>query len=508
MSPEEKKALALKLNEQYKAEFGESLLPEESQSLGAKALRGTAKGLDYFRGLLAAGVTAPVAEAISGKEITAPGTFAKVAKGEAFAPSSADILERLGVEAGPALSEALPGLYSETGEGLALQKGGWADPTARGAAGLALDIATDPTTYIAPGISRLAKGSSEAAKSAAERLALEVAKDSPEELLKKLGKELTSARAKNIALQTANVAVNPFEVATTALGRGVYQGPFLSADVAAAERGAKPLSSAAWKKNIWGTRKGMEKQFGKQAEEALATRGAILDTVGQNVEGIDYNRAFSKAAKIADDVEKAGELSAAKDIRTMANEYKEAGEELMGAGVPEWSQVVETQKQLLSEKLPDSAYKSSGRAKGPIQQARKSMAGGLKKEIELAAEAAIPGGGQALRESNDLLRTLLSSKKAREVVARVEGRRPRLTQLEKYGTLGTALASDQPMKGAAFFGLKKIADLLGGPAITSGVGIGMKSAAQAPLYDELLKRSLINNEMEKVSPWRLMESGQ
>lgn len=47
-----------------------------------------------------------------------------------------------------ALSEKLPGLYNPTGEGWRLQKGGWADPTASGAAGLGLDILEDWSNFI------------------------------------------------------------------------------------------------------------------------------------------------------------------------------------------------------------------------------------------------------------------------------------------------------------------------------------------------------------------------
>lgn len=59
-------------------------------------------------------------------------------------------MERAGVGELAKLSDALP-IYNETGEGPALQRGGWADPTLRGAIGLALDIGLDPTTYLTAG---------------------------------------------------------------------------------------------------------------------------------------------------------------------------------------------------------------------------------------------------------------------------------------------------------------------------------------------------------------------
>lgn len=63
------------------------------------------------------------------------------------APTGKDIAQKLGV-GDKSLSDAYPGLYSETGEGLPLKKGGFLDPTASGAAGLGVDVATDWTNLI------------------------------------------------------------------------------------------------------------------------------------------------------------------------------------------------------------------------------------------------------------------------------------------------------------------------------------------------------------------------
>jgi hypothetical protein len=85
-----------------------------------------------------------------------------VLKGEA--PSSSEIMEKLGVKEMGSLSDAFPELYSETGKGLPLQKGGMFDPTTRGALGFAGDIVTDPLTYLA-GAGVAAKGAEAASES-------------------------------------------------------------------------------------------------------------------------------------------------------------------------------------------------------------------------------------------------------------------------------------------------------------------------------------------------------
>lgn len=80
----------------------------------------------------------------------APGTYARTF-GDAGAPTGKEVLEAAGMER-TALSEKLPGLFSETGdEWLKFKKGGALDITDTGAAGLGLEIATSPSTYMGVG---------------------------------------------------------------------------------------------------------------------------------------------------------------------------------------------------------------------------------------------------------------------------------------------------------------------------------------------------------------------
>lgn len=73
-------------------------------------------------------------------------------------PEAKDIAARGGVPL-TALSEKIPGIYSETGEGAKLKKGGFFDPTAAGMAGLGIDLATPvPGVGEIKGFGRLAGG--------------------------------------------------------------------------------------------------------------------------------------------------------------------------------------------------------------------------------------------------------------------------------------------------------------------------------------------------------------
>lgn len=68
-----------------------------------------------------------------------------------FAPTGKEIAQKAGFSE-KTLSEAVPGLYNESGEGWRLKKGGILDPTASGAAGLGVDILADPTALLTGGV--------------------------------------------------------------------------------------------------------------------------------------------------------------------------------------------------------------------------------------------------------------------------------------------------------------------------------------------------------------------
>jgi hypothetical protein len=63
----------------------------------------------------------------------------------------AQVMEQAGVGQLGSLSDIAPWLYSETGKGLPLEKGGLFDVTGRGAIGFVGDVALDPVTYITAG---------------------------------------------------------------------------------------------------------------------------------------------------------------------------------------------------------------------------------------------------------------------------------------------------------------------------------------------------------------------
>jgi hypothetical protein len=123
---------------------------DKVKAYGGQALHKVGQALDYAGGIARTGAAAPFMESVGMEDVK------NAFKGQPL--SGTEILNRGGVPQGKSLSDVIPGAYSPTGdEWLKLQKGGWADPTARGAAGFGLEVAADPLTYLTLGTGSAAK---------------------------------------------------------------------------------------------------------------------------------------------------------------------------------------------------------------------------------------------------------------------------------------------------------------------------------------------------------------
>jgi hypothetical protein len=121
-------------------------------------------------------------------------------KNPGIAPTDSEIGEKLGF-GDTALSDVLPKMYSETGEGLALKKGGLLDPTAKGTAGFVASAASDPTTYLP--IGPMAKGITKAASTVVKPVA---------KLASKSGGVIKNAAIKTGALVGSTISGVPREL--------------------------------------------------------------------------------------------------------------------------------------------------------------------------------------------------------------------------------------------------------------------------------------------------------
>lgn len=162
--------------------------PEKDSSMLSDALDYGMRGLDYAGGIVRTGIANiedaalpvrnKILEAVGSdfreKPMYQEGDWSKALSGEA--PTSSEQAQRMGLPEMGKLSDVAPGLYSETGEGLPLQKGGFFDPTTRGVVGLGRDIIADPITHGALGatgsaVKNTVKSTKNIIKSGAESLA-------------------------------------------------------------------------------------------------------------------------------------------------------------------------------------------------------------------------------------------------------------------------------------------------------------------------------------------------
>lgn len=160
--------------------------PEEKVGVGETILR----RLNTLSGTTR-GVAFQALEPLVGKQLVSMKEL-----GSATVPQTSELLARMGIPEGYSLSDIVPSMYSPSGkEWTKFQKGGFLDPSVRGAAGLVGDVALDPSTYLLPAL----KG----AGVLGPKLAPYVAKMGP-----------TATRA-------AEIALNPLGEALTGAIKGV-----------------------------------------------------------------------------------------------------------------------------------------------------------------------------------------------------------------------------------------------------------------------------------------------
>jgi hypothetical protein len=260
--------------------------PEESgPGIGEMAMR----GLNYTGGLGRA-LVAGALEPIVGKDLV---SAKQALKGTV--PSSAEIMEKAGIP-NKSLSDVIPQMYSDTGEGLALEKGGFLDPTARGTVGFGLDIAADPATYLVPYL----KGA---------------------QVLGTASKAAKAARLGEILLNPIGESVGAVGKGVTKAGGELYKSAFEKADRALATRYGK--GSIADLLKARGFRGSMDKaveavkQINEEAGKGIAAAREAADLAGMLEKPGGFQRADELIQKFASSPDPEKQAIAAKMQETL-----------------------------------------------------------------------------------------------------------------------------------------------------------------------------------------------
>jgi len=239
---------------------------ELTPGMGMKILEKGGRVLDYLGGL-ARGTIAGGIEAATGREDLVD--IEDVLKGQA--PTTAEVARKLGVPEGGSLSGLIPGMYSETGEGLPLQKGGWADPTLRGTGGFVGDVALDPLTYLSLGVVPAAK---------------------------KAGSFIRAA---------TTPAVTGAKAISRKAGPAIYKSGLKAIDEFVSRYGKKPVSDVLMKYGVTGSAQDILTHMDDLGKKLFEERQGILRRGSKAGAEVDMNKAMAQAQAYVN------ELRASKD---------------------------------------------------------------------------------------------------------------------------------------------------------------------------------------------------
>lgn len=439
---------------------------EKAKDIGLRTVGEVGKVVDLPGGLARSGIAGAL-ETITGKDLV---DIKDVMEGKF--PESSQILEKLGVPEGYSLSDILPSMYSETGEGLALQKGGFLDPSARGAAGFALDVATDPLTYLSLGTSAIAKPGLKAISKGAETAGKTIYKSAP--MIKALDKEAAKIN-KRFASEVTNLPSNVL----------------MNAGIA-----------------------GTNEQIAKKSNDLLSTllekRNAILQTADEAGATIDVKKAMEPYEQFKNSILSGKDeykKEAVKKVDSMIVDYKKLGEKPAQyveqtafdpetvSMVTKKVEVAPAQTALKPSEMAElnssfytkfkDAYKRGdvGKLEDPII---KQQGFGAKKAIEDSVNKAVPGLGDELAKVNADMSALLTVKKKIGTEGTKQGKR-------FFTEMDAIIGAYDPMIGAAKqVGKLAVSDWARTKA-GSGIrkfGLGVGSLADKPIAGGLTESAL------------------
>jgi len=282
-----------------------------NKETGMKVLETAGRGLNWaggnVRNAIAQGMDLKeqLRAKLEGREpelITREGDTIRALKGEGAGTD--EYLDRAGVPKGASLSDAVPGIYSKTGTGFALKKGGMLDPSVRGAAGFVGDVALDPLTYLSGGLSTVAKGGESAALKA---------------LLLANEKGLTTGG------RVANAVLNPIETLSRKGATSAYTKAFERVD----GKLDKPetLGKIAQETGFWGSPSSAADHFEKVNQKAGQEIGDIMQQAADKGASIDIETALQPAREQAQKLRALGTpegTNLADQIEARIDQLKEA----------------------------------------------------------------------------------------------------------------------------------------------------------------------------------------
>lgn len=248
-------------------------LGHQAADLAVGGLEHVGKGLDYLGGAVRTGVANLAGVSKPGETLDALNPLSKNT-----APSSSEIMKRLGVPDGAKLSDYLGAIYADpANKGNAFWrpvKGGMLDPSVRGTIGTGLDIASDPLTYLTLGGTGAEKALAQEAATAAERGNLN------RTMSDTLNSALTSMKSR------ANPITRPVSNTMDYLGSKMYRSGLAPLDQEATAMGKGMISPRLMNEGATGGWQAISQHMLDQSEKELQPKALGLAKKMDDMEGI------------------------------------------------------------------------------------------------------------------------------------------------------------------------------------------------------------------------------
>jgi hypothetical protein len=336
-------------------------------------------------------------------------------------PSTKQMLEKSGVP-NISASDVMPNAYAPHGKGQypwSLEKGGMLDPSALGVAGLIGDIATDPMTYVAPGVGAKIGG--------------------------KVGMNPTLSEA----------LTRPISLGAEKTGEKLYKSGLKNIDSRVVEKGGNAPSQYMLDQGMFGGTKSLADQMDARLAELGNQRQGMYKTMEDKGITIDPKAASQEAYNVVNKL---------KENPYMAPKAQDYMDYLGLAQEPMAPAKASQVKTELYDSLPASAYDPNGKLTNVGQKVNRALGSGYKTELEKGAELAQPGMGPALSDTNEEMGAYLAAKKPTQSEIAKEARKNMITQVDAM-LAGAGIPEALSLKQVA-----KIANATG-PRTTVGFGL-------------------------------------
>lgn len=402
-----------------------------------EGLQGLAKALDYGSGIGRTAVGGTVG-ALTGKPVLKSGDVTSALQGSAV--PGEELLNRMGVPEGAHVNLMPEVTVPFTGG----KKIGVGDTSMRDVAGLGLEAATDPLTYLSLGGSQVAKG------------------------------------------------LRPVAGGVESLGENIYKSGLKKVDEKLLEKGTKPVSDILLKEGVWGTNKSILEDVQGLSSSLNSRRQGLLD-LGDQI-GIKTDPAKATASAL-EEVKRLKRDPGLADLGASLEEkikaYRDAGPQTLNQ-TAEW-------KTNLYNALPEKAYDKFGKVIAPVKNIEKKLANGFKTQIEDGLSSQIAGGGEKLAQINSDLGALIAAKKPLNNEIKKANTKNWVSSVD-MGLGGYAVAD--PVRGVPLLVAKKLGDLGKTTYARTGAGLGVNrlgsGSLTGPAMDALSRRAV-------VSPWLSMK---